>query len=96
MAQCETSLATLELRATGDSPESVIDDRRRPGSSDHNNPISIPLLRTTSAPGLPPEDNADLARDYEDLAPEDVIAAIVLLSILLLGVIGLVGWTMVY
>lgn len=96
MAQCETSLATLELRATRDSPESVIDDRRRPGSSDHDNPTLIPLLRTTPALGLSPEDNADLARDYEGLAPEDVIAAIVLLSILLLGVIGLVGWTIIY
>ena len=96
MAQYETSLATLELRATRDSPESVIDDRRRLGSSDHDNPTSIPPLRTTSAPGLPPEDNADLARDYEELTPEDAIAAIVLLSLLLLGVIGLVGWTIVY
>ena len=74
----------------------MIDNRRRLGSSDHDNPTSIPLLPTTPAPGLSPEDNADLAHDYEELAPEDAIAAIMLLSILLLGVIGLVGWTIVY
>ena len=39
--------------------------------------------------------DADLAHDYEELAPADAIAAIVLLSTLLLGVIGLVGWTMI-
>ena len=96
MAQHETSLVTLELQVTGNSPESVIDNGRRPGSSDHGNPTLIPLLQTTPAPGLSLEDNADLEHDHEELAPKDAIAAIVLLSILLLGVIGLVGWTIVY
>ena len=96
MAEYETSLATLEPQATGESPENVTDDRRRPGRSDHVNPTLIPLLRIAPGVGLSPEDNADLAHDYEELAPAAAIAAIVLLSVLLWGVIGLIVWSIVY
>ena len=96
MAQNETSPVTLEPQALGNSLESVTDDRRRPGRSDHVTPTLIPLLRTAPGVGLSPEDNADLAHDYEELAPAAAIAAIVLLSTLLWGVIGFVGWTIIH
>lgn len=95
MAQYETSLVAPELQGIEDSPESVTDDRRRPGRPNQVSPTLIPLLRTTPAPDLPPEDNADLAQDYEELAPAAAIAAIVLVSTLLWGAIGFMGWAII-
>ena len=95
MAQYETSLVTLELQATGDSPESVADDRRRLGRSDYVNPALIPLLRTAPTPALPLDDT-DLVQDQKKLAPAAAIGVIALLSTFLWGTIGFIGWAIVH
>ena len=95
MAQHETSFVTLEPQATGNSLESVADDRRRLGRSDHVNPALIPLLRTASTPALPLDDT-DLVQDQKKLAPAAAIGVIALLSTFLWATIGFIGWAIVH
>jgi len=85
-----------ELQATGDSPENVANDRRRPGRTDPVNPTLIPLLRAAPTPGLPLKDNTGLAQAQRELAPAARVAFSLLLSTLLWAAIGFVGWTITH
>ncbi len=91
MIQPGTSLAVPELQATGDSPENVTDDRRRPGRTDHVNPTLLPLLRANLLADLPLSDEMELPEDRWALAHVVGIAAAVLASALLWDVISFVS-----
>jgi hypothetical protein len=94
MIQPGTSLAAPELQATGDSPESVTDDRRRPGRPDHVNPTLVPLLRGDLLVDLPLSDETELLESREVLAHVVGIAAAVCASALLWAIISFVGRAM--
>ncbi len=94
MAQYETSLAAPELQATGDRPESVTDDRRRPGRPSHINPTLVPLLRGDLPSSLPLSDETELVEDRGALAPAIAVAVALAMSVPLWAAIGFAAWAL--
>ena len=94
MIQPETSLAVPELQATGDSPESMTDDRRRPGRPSLVNPTLVPLLRGDLPSSLPPSDETELVEDRGALAPATAIAVALAMSVPLWAAIGFAAWAL--
>jgi len=94
VAQYETSLAAPELQAAGDSPESVTDDRRRPGRPSHVNPTLVPLLRGDLPSSLPLSDETELVEDRGALAPAIAVAVALAMSVPLWAAIGFAAWAL--
>lgn len=94
MAQQETSLAAPELQAIGGCPESMADDRRRPGRPDHVSPTLVPLLRGDLPIDLPLSDETELAGDRGDLAPAVGVAVALGASVPLWAAIGMAAWAL--
>lgn len=94
MDQHETFLATPEIQAIGDSPESVIDDRRRPGRPALVNPTLVPLLRGDLPSSLPPSDETELMEDRGALAPATAVVVALAMSVPLWAAIGLAARTL--
>ncbi len=90
----ETSLAVPELQATGYSPESVTDDRRRPGRPSVVNPTLVPLLRGDLPSSLPPSDETELVEDRGALAPATAVVVALAMSVPLWAAIGLAAWVL--
>jgi hypothetical protein len=94
VAQYETSLAVPELQATGDSPESVTDDRRRPGRPSLVNPTLVPLLRGDLPSSLTLSNETELVEDRGALAPAIAVAVALAMRVPLWGAIGFAAWAL--
>jgi len=94
VAQHETSLVAPELQATGDSTESVTDDRRRSGRPSHVNPTLVPLLRGDLPSSLPLSDETELVEDRGALAPAIAVAVALAMSVPLWAAIGFAAWAL--
>jgi len=69
MVQHETTLAEPGPQALAGSPESVADDRRRPGRPAQVNPTLVPLLRGDLPAHALLGDDTELVDDRGYLAP---------------------------
>ena len=80
------------LQGEDDSLQRKNDDRRRPGRADDVNPNLVPLLRGEAAPDLLVSDELDPPYGLEHTTPMFGIAVSLVMSIPLLGILGLVAW----
>lgn len=90
--QPDTPLAEPGLQSVEDCPESVADDRRRPGRPDHVSPTLVPLLRGDLPTDLPLGGETELADDRGDLAPAVGVVVALGASVPLWAAIGLAAW----
>ena len=94
MVQPEMSGSEQKAQALRDCIHGEDDDRRRLGRAAEVNANLVPLLRGKTEATLLESDELDLPYGLEHMGTMFTITVSVIVTILLLGVLGLVAWAM--